>query len=173
MRKAAFTFAAVVVFGIASTSPCTAATDPTYRMVPSDRTVLPGQIVTITVQGDIQGWGGGVNSYFERRRRDGSWQRLYMLLWYDNGHRGPSVVDYNSLVDDLLVRASPFQAIIPAVEPGVYRIVRTFATAPGHTQDRKTLSTRVTVTACPKGQRPTFATPSPTRAEYGTPGCAT
>jgi hypothetical protein len=142
-----------------------------YRMVPSDRTVLPGQVVTITVVGSgVDRWGGGVNSYFERRRGDGSWQRLYMLLW--NGGRGaPSIADPNSGIIDLGVAASPFQTLIPAVKPGVYRITRRFLTAPGYSSDEQTLSARVTVKACPNGQRPSFSPSTPTGYQYGAPGC--
>jgi hypothetical protein len=170
MRKAAFTLVAIAVLGIVAT-PAMAAHAPTVRMVSSDTTVLPGQVVTVTVDGPgVERWIGGVNSYFERRRHDGTWQRLYMLVWYGRGE--PGVSDPTNLVVDLGVQASPFQAVIPPVTPGTYRITRRFLTNSGYSHDEKTLSTRVTVKACPKGQRPSFTTPPPTGFQYGTPGCA-
>ena len=85
---------AVVALGVsAASASAREASDATaaYSMVPSDRTVLPGQVVTVTVTGPgVERWGGGVASFFERRRRDGSWQRLYMLQWWgNNGVSGP------------------------------------------------------------------------------------
>ena len=115
-------------------------------MVPSDRTVQPGDIVTITVEGPgVAAWGGGVDSYFERRRNDGTWKRLYMLVWLGDGRGDPTIADPDSDRIALGVQASPFQVVIPGVQPGAYRITRQFLTAPGYSQERKTLSTRVTV----------------------------
>jgi hypothetical protein len=175
VKYAAMTLVAAAVIGLVA-APALAATVPPYRMTPSDRTVLPGQQVTITVDGPgVERWGGGVDSYFERRRDDGTWQRLYQLVWWGENRGGPWVVsDPNSDVVALAVQASPFQVLIPAVKPGVYRITRQFGMDPGYSQDKKTLSTRVTVAACPKGQRPSFTPPEPTPTGYqhGTPMCA-
>jgi hypothetical protein len=119
-----------------------------HRMVPSDRTVVPGDIVTITVAGPgVDSWGGGVDSYFERRRSDGTWKRLYMLIWLGDGRGEPTIAEPTSDVISLGVPASPFQVLIPAVKPGAYRITREFSVAPGFSQESKTLSTRVTVHA--------------------------
>jgi len=145
-----------------------------YRMVPSDRTVLPGQVVTVTVEGPgVERWRGGVASLFERRRDDGSWQRLYMLQWWGENRGEPWVTDPNSLIVDLAVQASPFQAVIPPVKPGVYRITRRFQTDPGYSSDDRTLSTRVTVKPCPTGTVPAFGTGSPAAplGSAGPPGC--
>jgi hypothetical protein len=141
------------------------------RLVPSDRSVLPGQVLTMTVHRPVAAtWGGGVDSYFERRRQDGSWQRLYMLLWYGRGE--PYVDHPNRGVDDLGVPATPFKVVIPAVDPGVYRVSRRFLTSPGRTTVEKTLTARVRVKRCPDGGRPTFVKDpaAPTRG-LGTPAC--
>jgi hypothetical protein len=141
------------------------------RLVPSDRLVLPGQMLTMTVHGpDVATWGGGVDSYFERRRQDGSWQRLYMLVWYGRGD--PYVDDPTGGVADLGVAATPFEIVIPAVDPGVYRVSRRFLTSPGRTTDAKTLTARVQVKRCPDGGRPTFVKdPAAPTMGLGTPAC--
>jgi hypothetical protein len=141
------------------------------RLVPSDRSVLPGQVLIMTVRRPVAAtWGGGVDSYFERRRQDGSWQRLYMLLWYGRGE--PYVDHPNRGVEDLGVAATPFKVVIPAVDPGVYRISRRFLTSPGRTTDEKTLTARVQVKRCPDGGRPTFVKdPAAATRGLGTPAC--
>ena len=122
----------------------------THRMVPSDRTVRPGQVVTVSVQGPgVDQWSGGVDSYFERRH-NGTWQRRYLLVWSPGGK--PSVIDLNRessvphAIVALGIQGSRFEVRIPPVEPGTYRITRSFNTALGPAPV-ETLSTRVTVHA--------------------------
>jgi hypothetical protein len=128
------------------------ATRSTHRMVPSDRTLRPGQIVTVAVEGPgVEQWVGGVDSYFERRRDDGTWRRLYLLAWYGGSRGEPTVTKLGKNgapggVDDLGVPATPFKVRVPPVEPGRYRITRDFVTAPG-TPEGQTLAARVTVTS--------------------------
>jgi hypothetical protein len=143
-------------------------------MTPSDRTVSPGQVINIKVRGPgVDRWGGGVASHLERRNRaDGSWKPIYMLQWYGQGDT-PTVRDRDGGQDLPLVRATPFEVIIPPVPPGNYRITRRFLIAPGYSQKDLVLATSITVKPCPQGQRATFVTtPTPTGdVGLGRPGC--
>ena len=136
------------------------------RLVPSDTSVRPGDVVTMEVSTSTPvALGGGMNSYFERKRRSGGWQRLYMLAWY--GRDEPTVHDPNSSVDDLLVRASPFLVVIPPVKPGEYRVTRSFLISPGITNEELVLSGRVTVRACHTARYPEFGPPPKAQWEPG------
>src|SRR5690606_32379012 len=86
-----------------------------YRMIPSDRTVSPGDVISIKVRGPgVDRWGGGVNSYLESRDESGRWKPLYMLHWFGQGDT-PTVREVGSLIEMPLVQATPFDVIIPPV----------------------------------------------------------
>lgn len=145
----------------------------TSRLVPSDTTIRPGDVVTMEVRTATPlPLSGGMNSYFERKRASGGWQRLYMLAWY--GRDQPTVRDYNGPVDDLRVQASPFQVVIPPVKPGKYRVVRSFSMNRGDGYEELVLAGRLTVRACPRGEVPKFgpaAEGTMGARSLGTPGC--
>src|SRR5688500_392339 len=66
------------------------------QLVPSEAKVRPGEVVTMEVRTATPlPLSGGMASYFERKRRSGGWQRLYMLAWYGRGE--PTVRDPNGL----------------------------------------------------------------------------
>jgi hypothetical protein len=143
------------------------------RLVPSERAVRPGDVITVQVDSSVpMPLIGGVNSYFERRRRDGSWQRLYMLHWY--GFGDPSVRDANMGIEEPIVRTSPFPVVIPPVKPGEYRITRPFALERESGRQDLDVSGRVTVRPCPRGEVPRFGPVAENATDHsslGTPGC--
>ena len=77
-------------------------------------------------------------------------------------HGGPpTIAGAGAGVDDVGLPASPFEVLIPAVKPGTYRITRQFVRSiPGTTTGQMTLSTKVAVKPCPKGERPAYTDPS-------------
>jgi hypothetical protein len=151
-----------VVFGALLTitaavhvGPASAGIGDTARLVPSDSHVLPGEVVTMEVEGapDGQSLAGGVDSYLEARR-NGRWKRIYMLHWF--GYGQPSVRAIHTGVEEVLVRASPFPIVVPAVRPGRYRVTRRFLVNPGQDNRELTLATSFTINRCPRGQAPAF-----------------
>ena len=79
-----------------------------FHVTPSDRTVSPGQVISIKVRGPgVDRWNGGVDSYLERRNGDGRWEQIYMLHWFGQGDT-PTIREPGSGIEEPLVQATPF-----------------------------------------------------------------